>query len=207
MSTPLDAEEVPAVRVRSADTRFRVLDATIDLLVERGYAGTSTRLVASRAGVSQGAVQHHFRSRSDLCVSAMSLLVQRLSREFIDATPAVGDPIERIVAIVDRLLAVFSGPSFAAGLELRLAARTDLELRTALRGLDRELDRALEDGATEMLPELAGLKGFEDLLELTMASLRGAGLLSIDPDRDLEPIWSSVRGQLVDAVRRLEVPN
>ena len=35
--------------------RARLLEATVDLLVEKGYAGTSTTLVSERAGVSRGA--------------------------------------------------------------------------------------------------------------------------------------------------------
>lgn len=187
----------------SGDTRSRVLAATIELLAERGYAGTSTRLVAGRAGVSQGALQHHFPSRSDLCVSAMTLLVQRLSREFLLAVPPIEDPVERFGAIADRLMVVFKGPTFIAGLELRLAARTDTELGVALRSLDVELDAIFEDGAIEMLPELASRPGFADLLQTTIASIRGVAVASLDPDADSVSEWSSVRRSLVRAVARI----
>lgn len=186
------------------DTRSRVLDATVELLAERGYAGTTTRLAAARAGVSQGALQHHFRSRSDLCVSAMSLLVQRLSGEFRSSVPSIEDPVERFGAIADRLMEVFRGPTFVAGLELRLAARTDPALREALRGLDRELDDTLESGAIEMLPELASRPGFSDLLEATMASIRGVAVAHMVPDPGPGSSWEAVRRRLVDSASRLE---
>lgn len=193
-----------AASVPLVDTRSRVLDATVELLAERGYAGTTTRLAAARAGVSQGALQHHFRSRSDLCVSAMSLLVQRLSGEFRTSVPSIVDPVERFGAIADRLMDVFRGPTFVAGLELRLAARTDPALREALRGLDRELDDTLEAGAIEMLPELANHPGFGDLLEATMASIRGVAVAHMVPDPGPGSSWEAVRRRLVDSASRLE---
>ncbi len=45
---------------RSAETRRRLLDATVACLFERGYAGTTTTELARRAGVSRGAQMHHF---------------------------------------------------------------------------------------------------------------------------------------------------
>lgn len=183
------------------DTRQRVLEATVEMLADRGYRGATTRLVASRAGVSQGALQHHFRSRADLCVSAMSLLVNRLSREFLLAVPDIADPVERFEAIVDRLMAVYSGPTFIAGLELRLAARTDENLRLRLGDLDREVEGIFEAGAREMLPEWSGLPGFDPLLQLTLASIRGVALGHLGPDSGAGSDWTTVRGALIDAVR------
>ena len=51
---------------RSAATRAKLLDATIDCLIELGYAGTTTTLIAERAGVSRGAQLHHFPSKDAL---------------------------------------------------------------------------------------------------------------------------------------------
>ena len=44
--------------------RQRLLDATVECLVERGWSGTSTTLVSQRAGVSRGAQLHHFPTKS-----------------------------------------------------------------------------------------------------------------------------------------------
>lgn len=186
----------PLAREGRPDTRDRILEASIALLVERGYSGFSTRLVASRAGVSQGALQHHFRSRSELCVSAMAELLERISVEFVEAIPPIEDTVTRFEVVTDRLLAVFQGPSFVAGLELRLAARTDPELRQGSRKLESELDRVLWEGASAMFPELAGRQGFSDLIGITLASLRGLAVTNLDPDSDAAPLWRSMRKDL-----------
>src|SRR3954471_22171563 len=67
---------------RSAGTQARLLDATIQCLVERGWAGTSTTEIVRRAGVSRGAQVHHFPAKEDLVVAAVEHLLARRIREF-----------------------------------------------------------------------------------------------------------------------------
>ena len=79
---------------RSAETRRRLLDATVACLFERGYAGTTTTEIASRAGVSRGAQLHHFPKKDELVVSALEHVFElRLARnERRDRGAAVGQP-------------------------------------------------------------------------------------------------------------------
>ena len=51
----------------------RLLEATVDCLVEHGWSGTSTTLVSARAGVSRGAQLHHFPTKNDLVLAADAL--------------------------------------------------------------------------------------------------------------------------------------
>ena len=57
---------------RREDTRARLLAATIECLVEHGYAGTTTQRVQDRAGLSRGALLHHFATKEALLVAAVS---------------------------------------------------------------------------------------------------------------------------------------
>src|SRR3954470_11975957 len=67
---------------RSAATQVRLLDATIECLVERGWHGTSTTEIVRRAGVSRGAQVHHYPTKEDLVLAAVQHLVERRTREF-----------------------------------------------------------------------------------------------------------------------------
>ena len=51
---------------RTRAMRARLMDATVELLVERGFGGTSTTLVSERAGCRRGAQLHHFPTKNDL---------------------------------------------------------------------------------------------------------------------------------------------
>lgn len=118
---------------RSAETKQRLMEATVACLNERGYANLTTAEVAARAGVSKGAQLYHFPKKDDLVVAALEyLFAQRLdaSREAIRNLPA--EKNERVAAVIDVLWPVYTGPTFYAWLELVIASRTDVALREAV---------------------------------------------------------------------------
>ena len=53
-------------QTKSENTRTAILDATLDCFYELGYGNTTTEKVAKQAGVSRGAMLHHFPSRKTL---------------------------------------------------------------------------------------------------------------------------------------------
>ncbi len=189
---------------RTAATRSSVLDATVELLIERGYAGTSTRLAAERAGVSLGALQHHFHTKAELSVEAMRYVTGRLAKEFVAAAPESDDVIERFGAILDRLLVVFRGPTFAAAVEIQLASRTDDELQQPVRDLHDDVDEIIVKSATALMPEIAELPGFPALLQTSVSAVRGLAIMTMDPITEVEKQWSLVRGQLLEIARQLD---
>lgn len=110
---------------RSAATQARLLDATIECLVERGWVGTSTTEVVRRAGVSRGAQVHHFPAKEDLVIAAVERLLARRTSEF-EATFAELPRDQRSPAEAMRLL--FENcfrSTFEAWLEIVVAARSD----------------------------------------------------------------------------------
>jgi AcrR family transcriptional regulator len=134
---------------RSASTRSRLLDATIDSLAELGYAGTTTTVIAERAGVSRGAQLHHFPTKAELVTTAVEHLFQRRNQEFRTAMAKLPPAVDRAEAAVDLLWAIFSGPTFYAWLELVVAGRTDAALKETLRGIaerfGEEVERTFRD--------------------------------------------------------------
>lgn len=83
--------------------RERLLDATIDCLVELGHARTSTVEVTERAGVSRGAMLHHFPSRADLMAAAVDRLASRRIAEFVASVTRVGETDDIIGVAIDLL--------------------------------------------------------------------------------------------------------
>ncbi len=182
---------------RTAATRKAVLEATLDLLVERGYAGTSTRLAAERAGVSLGALQHHFRTKADLSVDALGHASARLAEEFVATSPGSADMLERFAAILDRLFVVFRGPTFVAAVEIHLASRTDQDLQAAVLDLNREIEGLILESASELLPEISSHPEFPALLATSVSAVRGLALVAMAPSNDVEVEWGLVRSRLI----------
>jgi AcrR family transcriptional regulator len=109
---------------RSAATRVRLLDATIDCLVELGWSGTSTTEVVARAGVSRGAQVHHYPTKEELVVAAVEHLCTRRMDEYRAAVERLPVPERTPAAAIDLLWSVWSGPTLEAWLELVVASRT-----------------------------------------------------------------------------------
>ncbi len=55
---------------RSKAAREKLLNATLEVLRERGYNGLTTKEVAARAGFSNGALMHHYSTKADLVIAA-----------------------------------------------------------------------------------------------------------------------------------------
>ena len=110
---------------RSAATQTRLLDATIECLVELGWAGTSTTEVVRRAGVSRGAQVHHFPAKEDLVLAALEHLLTRRIREFEQTFARLPAEMRSPAAAMRLLYEHCFRETFAAWLELVVASRTD----------------------------------------------------------------------------------
>lgn len=118
---------------RSATTRNRVCDATLDALAEVGYERISTTLIAQKANLSRGALTHQFPMRNDLLVAAFQHLVDGWGDSFPFGAQDGDDPID-LCDLIDAIWkGLFSTPRYIAALELMLAARQDNELGLAIR--------------------------------------------------------------------------
>ena len=134
---------------RRATTRGALLDATLDVLVEVGYARLTTSQVVQRAGVTRGAQAHYFATKADLVVQALNHLTDRLVAEMV-AQPLRDVPGERdqYEVLLNRLWEIYAGPASTALLELFVASRTDAELREHLVEFDTHVARTLQRTAT-----------------------------------------------------------
>jgi AcrR family transcriptional regulator len=162
---------------RRASTRAALLQATIDCLIERGYAGTTTHEVQSRAGVSRGALTHHFASKADLLLAAMDQLYDDFSGSIRDAAATLPTGEERIKPAIRVLWDRFDGPLFLAAMELWVAARTDPELRLALLPHERRLGGQLKELAAELFGrQVAAHPAAETVYQVLLTSMRGQAM-------------------------------
>lgn len=172
---------------RSSTTRARILEATLECLAELGYAGTTTIVVAERAGVSRGALLHHFPTRAALISAAVQFLFARLTERYERAFAKVSPGVERVGAAVDLLWELFQDARLTAVLELYVAARTDIELRRELAPIaDRHHENVL-GMARRYFPEAAAANpAFPAVLDVVLDALQGLAvrrLVTTDPKR------------------------
>jgi len=161
---------------RSERTREQLLDATIECLVELGYARTTVQEICQRAGLSRGAQQHHFTTKAELMTSALEHLFKRLSDEILAATTELPAGPSRIEAGVDLLWRAYSGTLSTAAVELWVAARTDPELRRTLLPVDRALGHATLEFYREIMGVAVDDARLNTLVLLTVNMVRGLAL-------------------------------
>ena len=190
---------------RSASTREALLDATIACLVEDGYAKTTTSRVAARAGFSRGAHLHHFQTRQALVAAAMERLAQRRGEHLLAAAETLPEGRDRIVEGLDLVWSSYASPLYQAALDLWTHARTDPDLRERLDPVERRLDRETAMVARRLFPEIADRDGFERLLEMATATMRGLALLeTLHPGSGRNARqWTYCRERLVELVEAL----
>lgn len=161
---------------RSERTRELLLDATVDCLVELGYAHTTVQEICQRAGLSRGAQQHHFTTKAELMTSALEHLFARLSAQILSTTAELPPGPERIEVGIDQLWAAYSGTLSTAAVELWVAARTDPELRRSLLPVDRALGHATLQFYRHIVGQDIDEQRAETLLLLTVNLIRGLAL-------------------------------
>ena len=167
---------------RSLSTQNRLLEAAVECLVERGWTGTTTTLVADRAGVSRGAQLHHYRTKSALLIAAVEHLAERRSAELRDEAAKLPPDGDRVEATIRLLASLFTGPLFSATIEVWVAARTDGALRTALLPVEARFGREVHRLTVELLGADEGRPGVREAVQTTLDLLRGLGVASLLTD-------------------------
>ena len=162
--------------VRTRAMRSRLLDATIDCLVEHGWSGTSTTLVSRRAGVSRGAQLHHFPTKNALVLAAVEHLADSRQAELADRVAALPPGAARTRAVLQVLGQLYTGPLFRAALELWVAARTDPALHAPVSELEARFGRRAHRYTTEALGADEASPGNRELVQATLDLVRGLGL-------------------------------
>lgn len=117
---------------RSAATRKLILDATIRCLDAWGYGAVTNIKVADEAGVSRGAMMHHFPTRQALIVATVEHAHERISEFRRTELAKVPPGLPRFRAIVDMSLITQRMPEGVACNEVRFGSRSDPEIRSAV---------------------------------------------------------------------------
>jgi AcrR family transcriptional regulator len=158
---------------RSRETRRKLMEATVECLVERGWSRTTTILVAERAGVSRGAQLHHFRTRGELVAAAVEHLGAESVRQLKERAVGVG---RAPLAVVGLIADFYASDLFSAALELWVAARTDPELKTIVLPLQAKIGRETHRVAVELLGADESRPGVREAVQITLDLVRGLAL-------------------------------
>lgn len=182
---------------RREETRAAILDAAVDCLIAEGYGAATTRRIAAWAGVTPGALQHHFASKAELLGEAIPWLGERMMNELLGpGLPEETDPQELAAALLDRIWEFHKGPLVAAVGELYMAARHEPELRVRIAESQRAIAELTTTAAAAVFPEEDRL---DQAARLTtcLATLRGLAALGYASEADRDAAWPATRAHLL----------
>ena len=186
---------------RTAQTRQALLDAALSCLVDLGFARTTTTEVASRAGVSLGALVHHFPAKSELLTGTVAHLLERRLAEFRAAVAGTELADDRMDVVLDLLWTAFSGPTFVAWVELWVGARTDPALADSVVAMGDAFRAGCQEVFDELFPaEQYPSPAFLDAgMGFAFAVMEGVALRGLVRPVDLAPVelLKSIAGRLV----------
>ncbi len=186
---------------RSAATREKLLNAAVDELLASGYSGFTTSAVSRRAGVSRGAQQHHFPHKATLIGEAVQHLARRQISEAHELLAAAPEGRARVEHALEGLYRAYSGPLFAASVELSLASKHEPQLKPVVREHERlvshslsDLDREIFQAATVDAP------GFPARWATALGAARGIAMLRLlgHPAAAVDRQWAAAKRELLD---------
>ncbi len=164
---------------RSQATQQDLIAATIRVIAERGLESASSAEIAKAAGVTQGALQHHFANKKALILRATSELVHSddLGGQMaVWPDPALPLRQRAQDAITAAWNLTYGRPNYVTMWSIFMACRTDAELLHHM-AIEREALRVrMASGFLKAFPELAGNAQSESLANLVFSALRGMGV-------------------------------
>ncbi len=186
---------------RSAETRRSLADAAVACFHEMGFSEATLAVIAKRADVSRGAVQHHFGDRNDLLLA--------LNEEFGDLLlglnwPDPGAPLQaRVASVIDETWAMVSNPRFTALIQIGLATRNSPEIGPKLRATMDRIERELDERWLLLFGDsrqpAARMVAMRHLVLATLRGLAVRGLMAQRP-RDWRLELQLLKGLILTAL-------
>lgn len=138
---------------RRAETRAKLVTAARDLFVELGFAETPTPEIVRRAGVTRGALYHHFTDKADLFRALVEEEAEAIATHIDRETRDVSDPEEAMVIGSNAFFEAMLAPGRVRLLLEEAPAilgHSDAVALTRANGSEE-----LRDGLTRALPKLS----------------------------------------------------
>ncbi|MEO2175981.1 MAG: TetR/AcrR family transcriptional regulator [bacterium] len=185
-------------QTKSENTRGTILDAAVECFYDLGYNNTTTEKIAKKAGVSRGAMLHHFPSRKDLIGAAVAHLAKRRLELFETEESHIQKNEEHtlIEEGIDAYWEQLHSPLFIVFHELQVASRTDPELRSVLIPAIKEFEDSWRKASVRVFPDLALSEEFDTANMLTAYLLEGMAVSGAVRGSVPEHMVAWLKGQL-----------
>lgn len=165
---------------RSAETQARLMQATLDALYDKGYARVTTAEIAERAGVSRGALMHHYATKEELVAVSVERLLDESTAEIRSWLGRARSGDLKLDDFLDHLWEMYSGRLLFITIEHITEARHNDALRERLVPVVREFHKALDATWREFFRGTPLSRDqVETVLNATTCLFRGMGVQTV----------------------------
>ncbi|MEH3048185.1 TetR/AcrR family transcriptional regulator [Sphingomonas adhaesiva] len=125
---------------KGAATRERILAATVERIVESGFAAMTIESVMAKAGLSRGSVLHQFPTRLDLAIATADRTMHAVIEAAREQASRIADPFERLAGYAQIVWDTHAMPEGLALTDILQAARWDTELLAAIQPVAAQVE-------------------------------------------------------------------
>lgn len=160
---------------KSLEARRKICEATVRCLAQQGYHRTSIARVVETAGVTPGALQHHFPTKEDLIVATADMMLEGSIERARRFAASHGDPD---LALPEFLRAMWKNllntDPYRALLQILLAARTERRLHDRITPTLHRWNRAFDEAFVEIFESVGrDSEDVETIMLMTRSLMRG----------------------------------
>lgn len=149
---------------KSEFTQRQLLEATVRCIVRLGFAQVRTRDIAEEAGLSRGAIVHHFANKGQLFEKTLVYVHERRLERYANDISQLKTPESRANEGLELYWQQLSSPYFVAAQELQMAARSDEALAAILRPQRKIFRKEWELLSLQLFPEWSSTGPVFDLV-------------------------------------------
>ena len=195
---------------RTPDTREKILFAAYKEIHLNGFQSASLSNILARAGVTKGALYHHFRDKTELGYAVVDeVIARRIQLSFIQPLAHFDDPIEGLIAYIQNAGDAFSMTDIELGCPLSVLAQEmapiDEGFRTRLTAIYEQWHQSIVDLLREAREKDLILDEVDpETMAMTIVAIMEGSLNAAKVSQNLDRLYLCGQGlvQLLKMIRK-----
>ncbi len=162
---------------RREATRTDILDACIESIAKSGYVKSSIAEIARGSNFTSGAIQHHFKSKSDLICAVVIERIFPVNPFELDHAVTSLPVIDRAQALVRQMWKYYGHRNYKVVWDIMLATQSELSIQNTISQFFKSAGKQAELHLQNVFPEYeVSSTDAKQLIQYASSQLRGLSL-------------------------------
>lgn len=169
---------------KSEKTRLHIIETAAPFFNKKGYADTSLSDITAATGLTKGAIYGNFENKDELALAVFDYNLAQMNRGRDQATAAIADPIEKLLAITSFYRSEYRNVAHRGGCPVMNAAveaddnfpALKTRVKASIRGWKKIFTQLIESGKKQH--QVNAKADAEEFATLIIAMIEGGIMLS-----------------------------